>query len=79
MAKQIKDFSRRPVEERATLVSVSWCDVCEKEDLGIHQPVEYEENGKLYIEGCCPRCGGPVLSEVIIHYANKKKGSDHGV
>ncbi len=42
----------------------TWCDRCNEADLGISSPQEYEENGKVYIEGTCQKCGETIRSEV---------------
>jgi hypothetical protein len=33
-------------------------------DLGMQSPREYEENGRIYVEGNCTACGRVVTSEV---------------
>jgi len=42
----------------------TWCDECQAPDLGMRNPVEYEEDGVLYVEGVCLRCGNRVVSEI---------------
>jgi len=51
----------------------SWCDRCDKADLGIINPKIYEEDGKEYIEGNCRVCGELQRSEIVIRHV---KGSD---
>jgi hypothetical protein len=46
-------------------VQITWCDSCFKSNLGMLNPIEYEEDGKLYLEGVCSRCGSQVVSEII--------------
>ena len=60
-----RPFLNRPEFERQHLLEHTWCDACEKPDLGMHSPREYEENGLVYVEGLCNRCGQTVRSEII--------------
>jgi len=46
------------------MLNNTWCDECGEADLGMHSPHEYEENGQIFVEGLCRRCGHVVLSEV---------------
>lgn len=71
MTKKLKSFQLRPVEEQALLCSVTWCDQCQQADLGMVEPLEYEEAGKLYLAGSCSVCGGDVLSEIEVRYPNR--------
>jgi hypothetical protein len=43
----------------------TWCDTCGEADLGISSPREYEEKGRVYVEGQCRKCGQAVRSEVV--------------
>ncbi len=59
-----RDFAVRPELEREWMQENTWCDRCSLADLGINSPREYKENGKIYVEGECRKCGEPVRSEV---------------
>jgi len=43
----------------------TWCDICNKADLGLNNPKEYEKNGRIHIAGNCLACGNKVVSEII--------------
>jgi phage FluMu protein Com len=60
-----RDFFARTSDEQRWLTKESWCDFCDKADLGIASPVEFEEGGKIYIEGKCPRCGTKVVTQIV--------------
>jgi hypothetical protein len=42
----------------------TWCDKCQAADLGMTEPVEYENDGAVFVEGKCVRCASRVVSEV---------------
>lgn len=58
------DFSQRAEEEQALLLQHTWCDSCQQADLGMRDPVEYEQAGVRIVEGCCNQCGEPVFTEL---------------
>ena len=60
-----RDFSIRPQFEREFLLEDTWCNACSKADLGLDNPVEYAEDGRIYVQGSCRTCGGEVRSEII--------------
>lgn len=60
-----RNFFARPADEQRALSKESWCDSCGKADLGIASPVEFEEDGMVYVEGKCPRCGIYVITEIV--------------
>lgn len=60
-----RDFGARPQDEQDSFTQITWCDSCLKSNLGLFNPVEYEEDGKLYLEGICSRCQSQVVSEII--------------
>lgn len=60
-----RDFQARPEAERQGLLEDTWCDRCDKADLGMDSPQEYEEGGRIYVSGNCRVCGDEVRSEVI--------------
>jgi len=52
------------------MVENTWCDHCSKADLGLIDPLEYEEDGQIYLEGKCKACGKRVVSKIIERDAN---------
>lgn len=64
MTRTSRDFTARTEFEREWMQENTWCDRCNLADLGLSSPKEYEENGKIYIEGKCKKCGDSVRSEV---------------
>jgi hypothetical protein len=64
MAHIKRNFSNRGVQDQDWLISNTWCDYCAKADLGLTEPVEYEEDGQIFIEGKCRCCGQPVISSI---------------
>lgn len=64
MSKINRDFfEREPIEQR-WLLQNTWCDVCNEADLGMSEPVEYEENNEIFVEGKCLLCGLRVVSVI---------------
>jgi hypothetical protein len=61
-----RDFSARPAREQQWLTDDSWCDVCNQADLGMREPKEFEEDGKIVVEGLCRKCGSPIRNYVEI-------------
>ena len=59
-----RDFNARPDSEREFMVENCWCDTCEEADLGMDAPLEYEEDGTIFVEGTCRKCGGRVWSVI---------------
>ncbi len=64
MARRERDFNAREAGEQAWLRQNTWCDECQAADLGMRDPIEYEEEGLVYVEGTCLRCGSRVVSEI---------------
>lgn len=64
MARIERNFGGRDAQEQRWLVDNTWCDFCAEADLGLTDPVEYAENGQIFVEGKCARCGRPVVSSV---------------
>lgn len=59
-----RDFSARDPDEQALFLRETWCDHCQQINLGMKDPVEYELQGIVFIEGRCCRCGEIVLTEL---------------
>lgn len=64
MTRIVRNFSARPTSEQEWMLENTWCDSCREADVGMDSPQEYEEQGKIYVEGSCRRCGARVRSEV---------------
>jgi len=64
MAKIIRDFFKRSLTERVWMIENTWCDTCAAADIGMKEPLEYEENGLLYVEDKCLTCGKRVESQI---------------
>jgi hypothetical protein len=64
MERIVREFRARPEQERTWMIENSWCEHCQEADLGITDPMEYEEQGQVYLEGHCRRCGSLVRSEI---------------
>lgn len=65
MSRTERDFYARSEEEQQAFLAETWCNACMEADLGMVEPVEYEEQGRLYVEGKCSRCGAAVVTELI--------------
>jgi len=64
MARIKRNFGDRDAQDQRWLVANTWCDHCAKADLGLTEPVEYEEGGQILVEGKCKHCGERVVSRV---------------
>ncbi len=65
MAKIKRNFFSRDIQEQRWLLENTWCDVCNAADIGLTDPIEYEENNEIFIEGKCRKCGSRVVSTII--------------
>lgn len=65
MARTKRNFAVRSAREREWILQNTWCDGCAEADLGMDAPREYEENGRVYVEGQCRKCRRRVRSEVV--------------
>lgn len=65
MMRKPRQFSDRPEQERAWFIQETWCEKCNKPDLGLTDPQEYEEEGRIFVEGKCRVCGTRVVSEIL--------------
>lgn len=64
MAKIIRDSPARSPTECAWVLENTWCATCAAADIGMSEPLEYEEDGLLYVEGTCIKCGKRVESQI---------------
>ncbi len=60
-----RNFQTRESSEQEWLINNNYCDYCKKADTGIVSPIEYEINGKIFVEGFCKVCGNICISEII--------------
>ncbi|MCJ8338217.1 MAG: hypothetical protein MJK10_07065 [Pseudomonadales bacterium] len=58
-----RDFSARSQAEQQDFIENTWCDACQKENLGLNSPCEYEQSGIIYVEGKCNVCAKMVVTE----------------
>lgn len=65
MSREDRDFFMRPDEEQKAFLEQTWCNHCQEVDLGMKDPQEYEEQGRVFIEGVCLKCGNAVTTEVV--------------
>ena len=60
-----RDFQARPPAEQQWMLENTWCDTCGEADLGMHDVREFVEDGVVFVEGSCSKCGALVRSEVV--------------
>ncbi len=60
-----RDFYQRPADEQADFLANTWCNQCMEADLGMRDPVEFEQEGRIFIQGACVKCGECVTTELI--------------
>lgn len=63
--KEILDFKSLPKIELELFLNDTWCEICQKADLGIANPILFIEDGRKYVQGNCRVCGNVSTSEVI--------------
>lgn len=59
-----RDFFARDAEEQKAFLEQTWCDTCMEANLGMGEPVEYELNETVFIEGKCNKCGEVIVTEL---------------
>ncbi|MCP4594895.1 hypothetical protein [Neptuniibacter sp.] len=59
-----RDFNARDEDEKKAFLEETWCDQCQEVNLGMVEPVEYELNEIIFIEGKCKKCGSIILTEL---------------
>jgi len=64
MSRIPRKFQLRSPDEQFWFQDQTWCNHCNQADIGLNNPLEYEEDGKIYVEGNCRRCGKTVRSEI---------------
>ena len=60
-----RDFYQREAQEQQAFLANTWCNKCQKVDLGMVDPVEYEFLERIFIEGKCVVCGEISTTEVV--------------
>ena len=65
MSRVNRNFYRRDGAERDWMQESTWCNRCRLPDLGIDDPEEFEEDGRVYVEGRCRICRQTLTSEVV--------------
>ncbi|MBH0077986.1 hypothetical protein I6F48_21105 [Pseudoalteromonas sp. SWYJ118] len=65
MKKQYLSFDVLDESDKDFFINDSWCDYCEKADLGIIDPKIYILDEKQHLEGVCKICGHKQITEVI--------------
>jgi hypothetical protein len=60
-----RKFQARSIPEQRCLQENTWCESCGMSDLGMAQPDEYEEDGRVFLEGACAVCGNPIKTEIV--------------
>lgn len=65
MSRLSRNFCDRSIEEQKFLIENTWCNHCGKADLGLTDPIEYDKDGRVFIEGKCRSCQRVVKNEVI--------------
>ncbi|MDO6513464.1 MULTISPECIES: hypothetical protein [unclassified Neptuniibacter] len=59
-----RDFNLRDEDEKKAFLEETWCDNCQEVNLGMKNPIEYEQNDIIFIEGKCCKCGNIILTEI---------------
>ncbi len=59
-----RDFFARDWIDQQSICDNTWCNKCDEADIGLLNPVEYEEDGRIFVEGACARCRGTIVTEI---------------
>ncbi len=65
MVRIARKFQARSMSEQRWLQANTWCESCGMSNLGMAQADEYEEEGRVFIEGVCAVCGNPIKTEIV--------------
>jgi hypothetical protein len=65
MKRKYLNFEELDECDKEWFLNETWCDICDKADLGLKEPSIYVEAKKTFIEGKCSVCSNPVISEII--------------
>ncbi|SEM36524.1 hypothetical protein SAMN05428989_3647 [Pseudoxanthomonas sp. GM95] len=66
-----RDFFVRDRLIQEAVCEDTWCDRCVQADLGLIDPVEYEEDGRVFVEGRCARCSAVVVTVLTERQADE--------
>ena len=58
------DFNALPKSDKDWFLQETWCDTCDKADLGMKEPELYVENNIKYISGKCIICNTKCISTI---------------
>ena len=61
-----RNFNERDIDEQEWITENNYCEQCKKADTGLNFPIEYEFEGKLFIDGICKVCGTACRTEMKI-------------
>lgn len=64
MSRVERDFFSRDVDDQQAFLTQTWCNQCMAADLGMVEPVEYEIDGIIFVEGKCKKCGSDICTEI---------------
>jgi hypothetical protein len=59
-----RNFTERAIEEQQDFMTQTWCNACQKLDLGMHTVEEYEVDDIVFVEGKCNICSDSVVTEI---------------
>ena len=59
-----RDFNQRDEFQQYDVLKAVWCDECNASNLGVDDPIEYEEGGVILLEGKCAQCGEEVIARI---------------
>jgi hypothetical protein len=62
--REVLDFESQSESDREWMIRETWCNRCQKPDLGIGNPILYIEDGRKFIEGSCLVCDVVCKSEI---------------
>jgi len=63
---QVIPFDTVSEEDRIGFLRDTWCDVCQRADRGITEPMVVRENGRDFLVGRCIACGNECTTEVVM-------------
>ncbi len=64
------DFYSLSESDQEWFLRETWCDVCNKADIGMKEPELYIEDGVKHIAGKCIVCNTPCVSTITEHNAD---------
>jgi hypothetical protein len=59
-----RDFFARNWIDQESICENTWCESCAEADIGLLDPIEYEEDGRILVEGVCAKCRSRIVSEI---------------